>query len=191
MNIHSENISSAKPTPVACHLKPSAEEIKFATGKSELGAVLVARSAAGVCAILIGDGTEVLKRDLAEEFTDAKLVHDDRALRTDLDKTLTFIKTPAKGLDLRLDIRGTAFQRRVWDALLGVRVGYKITYAALASRIGEPHAIRAVANACAANAIALAIPCHRVVRSDGALAGYRWGAERKRRMVEKEAEALT
>lgn len=118
-------------------------------------------------------------------------MHDDRALRTDLDKTLTFIKTPAKGLDLRLDIRGTAFQRRVWDALLGVRVGYKITYAALASRIGEPHAIRAVANACAANAIALAIPCHRVVRSDGALAGYRWGAERKRRMVEKEAEALT
>jgi len=191
MNIHSENISPAKPTPVARHLKPSTEEIKFATGKSELGAVLVARSAAGVCAILIGDGTEVLKRDLAEEFTDAKLVRDDWALRTDLEKILTFIKTPAKRLDLPLDIRGTPFQRRVWTALLGVRVGYKITYAALASRIGEPHAIRAVANACAANAIALAIPCHRVVRSDGALAGYRWGAERKRRMVEKEAEALT
>ena len=191
MNIHSENISSAKPTPAARHLKSSTEEIKFATGKSELGAVLVARSAAGVCAILIGDGTEVLKRDLAEEFTDAKLVRDDRALRTDLEKILTFIKTPAKGLDLPLDTRGTPFQRRVWAALLGVRVGYKITYAALASRIGEPHAIRAVANACAANAIALAIPCHRVVRSDGALAGYRWGAERKRRMVEKEAKALT
>ena len=191
MNIHSANISSAKPIPVARHLKPSTEEIKFATGKSELGAVLVARSAAGVCAILIGDGTEVLKSDLAEEFTDAKLVRDDRALRTELEKILTFIKTPAKGLDLLLDIRGTPFQRRVWNALLGVRVGYKITYAALASRIGEPHAIRAVANACAANAIALAIPCHRVVRSDGALAGYRWGAERKRRMVEKEAEALT
>jgi AraC family transcriptional regulator, regulatory protein of adaptative response / methylated-DNA-[protein]-cysteine methyltransferase len=118
-------------------------------------------------------------------------VRDDWALRTDLEKILTFIKTPAKGLDLPLDIRGTPFQRRVWTALLGVRVGYKITYAVLASRIGEPHAIRAVANACAANAIALAIPCHRVVRSDGALTGYRWGAERKRRMVEKEAEALT
>ena len=190
MNIHSANISSAKPIPVACHLKPNAEKIKFATGKSELGAVLVARSAAGVCAILIGDGTEVLKRDLAEEFTDAKLVRDDLALRTDLEKILTFIKTPAKGLDLSLDIRGTPFQRRVWAALLGVRVGYKITYAALASRIGEPRAIRAVANACAANAIALAIPCHRVVRSDGALAGYRWGAERKKVIVEKEAEAL-
>jgi O-6-methylguanine DNA methyltransferase len=152
---------------------------------------LVARSGAGVCAILIGDVTKVLKSDLAEEFTDAKLVRDDRALRTELETILTFIKTPAKGIDLLLDIRGTPFQRRVWNALLGVRVGYKITYAALASRIGEPRAIRAVANACAANAIALAIPCHRVVRSDGALAGYRWGAERKRSMVEKEAEALT
>jgi AraC family transcriptional regulator, regulatory protein of adaptative response / methylated-DNA-[protein]-cysteine methyltransferase len=190
MNIHSANISSAKPIPVARHLKSNVEEIKFATSKSELGTVLVARSAAGVCAILLGNRADVLKRELAGEFTDAKLVHDDRALRTDLDKTLTFIKTPAKGLDLRLDIRGTAFQRRVWDALLGVRVGYKITYAALASRIGEPRAIRAVANACAANAIALAIPCHRVVRSDGALAGYRWGAERKKVIVEKEAEAL-
>jgi len=133
--------------------KANAEEIKFATGKSELGTVLVARSAVGVCAILIGDGTEVLKRDLVEEFTDAMLVRDDRALRTDLDKILAFIRTPAKGLELPLDIRGTPFQRRVWSALLGVRVGYKITYAALASRIGDPHAIRAVANACAANAI--------------------------------------
>jgi O-6-methylguanine DNA methyltransferase len=190
MNIHSANISSAKPIPAARHLKASAEEIKFATGKSELGAILVARSAAGVCAILIGDGVEVLKRDLVEEFTDAMLVRDDRALRTDLEKILTFIKTPAKGLDLLLDIRGTPFQRRVWAALLSVRVGYKITYAALASRIGEPRAIRAVANACASNAIALAIPCHRVIRSDGALAGYRWGVERKRSMVKKEAGAF-
>ena len=189
MNIHSANISSAKPIPARRHLIANAEEIKFATGKSELGAVLVARSAAGVCAILIGDGIEVLKRDLAEEFTDAKLVRNDRALRTDLEKILTFIKTPAKGLDLSLDIRGTPFQRRVRAALLGVRVGYKITYAALASRIGEPRAIRAVANACAANAITLAIPCHRVVRSDGALAGYRWGAERKKVIVEKEEAA--
>ena len=190
MNIHSANIYSAKPIPAARHLKASAEEIKFATGKSELGAILVARSAAGVCAILIGDGVEVLKRDLVEEFTDAMLVRDDRALRTDLEKILTFIKTPAKGLDLPVDIRGTPFQRRVWAALLSVRVGYKITYAALASRIGEPRAIRAVANACASNAIALAIPCHRVIRSDGALAGYRWGVERKRSMVKKEAGAF-
>ena len=190
VNIHSANTFSAKLIPAALQLEANAEEIKFATGKSELGTILVARSAAGVCAILIGDGAEVLKRDLAEEFTDAKLVRDDGALRTDLEKILTFIKTPAKGLNLSLDIRGTPFQRRVWSALLGARVGYKITYAALASRIGEPRAIRAVANVCAANAIALAIPCHRVVRSDGALAGYRWGMERKRSMVEKQAEAL-
>ena len=187
MNIHGGNISSV---PAAPQLKAYAEEIKFATGESELGTILVARSAAGVCAILIGDGAEVLKRDLAVEFTVAKLVRDERKLRTDLDKILTFIKTPAKGLDLSLDIRGTPFQRRVWSALLGVRVGCKITYAALASRIGKPRAIRAVANACAANTIALAIPCHRVVKSDGALGGYRWGTDRKRSVVEKEAEAL-
>ena len=167
-----------------------AEEIKFTTGRSELGTVLVARSAAGVCAILIGDEIEALRRDLADEFTNAKLLRDDSALRTDLDKVLIFIKTPSGGLDLPLDIRGTPFQRRVWDALLAVRVGYKITYAALASRIGEPGAARAVASACAANAIALAIPCHRVVASDGTLAGYRWGMERKRALLKKEAEAV-
>jgi O-6-methylguanine DNA methyltransferase len=127
---------------------------------------------------------------LIVSFTHDREMRDDRALRTDLEKILTFIKTPAKGLDLPLDIRGTPFQRRVWAALLSVRVGYKITYAALASRIGEPRAIRAVANACASNAIALAIPCHRVIRSDGALAGYRWGVERKRSMVKKEAGAF-
>ena len=190
MNTDSQNISSAKAVPAGRQLKASAEEIKFATDKSELGTILVARSEAGVCAILIGDEVEALQRDLAEEFTETKFVLDDRALRADLDKVSTFIKTPAKGLDLPLDIRGTPFQRRVWDALLGVRVGYKITYAALASRIGEPGAARAVASACAANAIALAIPCHRMVGSDGALAGYRWGMERKRVMLEKEAEAL-
>ena len=190
MNTDSQNISSAKAVSARRQLKANAEEIKFATDKSELGTILVARSEAGVCAILIGDEVEALQRDLAEEFTETKFVLDDSALRADLDKVSTFIKTPAKGLDLPLDIRGTPFQRRVWDALLGVRVGYKITYAALASRIGEPGAARAVASACAANAIALAIPCHRMVGSDGALAGYRWGMERKRVMLEKEAEAL-
>jgi len=180
------NIASAESV-MAEPKAPDAEEIKFTTGKSAFGTVLVARSAAGICAILIGDEIEALQRDLADEFTNVKLSRDDRALRADLDKVLSFIKTPTEGLDLPLDIRGTPFQRRVWDALLGVRVGYKITYAALASRVGEPRAIRAVANAGAANAIALAIPCHRVVKSDGALAGDRWGAECKRSMVEKEA----
>ncbi|HEY1613823.1 MAG TPA: methylated-DNA--[protein]-cysteine S-methyltransferase [Rhizomicrobium sp.] len=187
MNIHSANVCSAKKSAVACRPEIVAEEIRFATARSELGTILVARSPAGVCAILVGDEAKALKRDLAAEFGDARLVRDDRGLNADLDRILTFIENPAKGLDLPLDIQGTPFQRRVWTALLGVRVGYKITYAALASRIGEPRAVRAVANACAANAIALAIPCHRVVRSDGALAGYRWGMERKQFMIEKEA----
>ena len=189
MIANSANIASAESV-TAEPKAPVAEEIKFTIGKSALGTVLVARSAAGVCAILIGDEIEALQRDLADEFTNAKLSRDDSALRADLDKVLCFIKTPTKGLDLPLDIRGTPFQRRVWDALLEVRVGYKITYAALASRIGEPGAARAVASACAANAIALAIPCHRVVRSDGALAGYRWGMERKRVLLKLEAEAV-
>jgi O-6-methylguanine DNA methyltransferase len=190
MIIHVASTSSVKPVAAARRVRPSKEEIKFATGRSELGTVLVARSKVGVCAILIGDRADALKSDLAEEFTKASLVRDDRTLSADLDKVLAFIKAPAKGLNLPLDIRGTPFQRRVWDALLGVRVGYKITYAALASRIGEPGAVRAVASACAANAIALAIPCHRVVRRDGALAGYRWGMERKQAMIDKEAGAL-
>jgi O-6-methylguanine DNA methyltransferase len=176
MNIHSANVSLAKPVSAVRQSKANAEEIKFATGKSELGTVLVARSAAGVCAILIGDRAEVLKRDLAEEFTDAMLVRDDRALRTDLDKILAFIRTPAKGLELPLDIRGTPFQRRVWSALLGVRVGHKITYAALASRIGDPHAIRAVANACAANAIEAATCKAPICFASVAIAGRTFGS---------------
>jgi AraC family transcriptional regulator, regulatory protein of adaptative response / methylated-DNA-[protein]-cysteine methyltransferase len=189
MTSNSTNITSSKPAMAEPQTTADVEMIKFATGKSELGTILIARSAAGVCAILIGDETDALEGDLASEFTNAEFVRDDIALRVDLDKVLTFIKNPAEGLDLPLDIRGTSFQRRVWDALLGVRVGYKITYAALATRIGEPSAVRAVAGACAANAIALAIPCHRVVGSDGALAGYRWGMERKQALLAKEAEA--
>src|SRR5262245_28479351 len=150
-------------TPSAKQARTNADNIQYTTGQSDLGTVLVARSASGICAILIGDEAAALKRDLTAEFRDGTLVREDQALRADLDRILAFIKAPAAGFDLPLDVRGTPFQRRVWDALLGVRAGYKITYAALAARIGEPDAVRAVANACAANAIALAIPCHRVV----------------------------
>jgi methylated-DNA-[protein]-cysteine S-methyltransferase/AraC family transcriptional regulator of adaptative response/methylated-DNA-[protein]-cysteine methyltransferase len=165
------------------------EEIAFAIGESALGTVLVARSAAGVCAILIGSEPAELESDLAARFTDSKLVRDDRKLGDDLRKILRFIETPAEGLDLTLDIRGTPFQQRVWEALLGIPTGATVTYGALARRIGEPDAVRAVANACAANAIALAIPCHRVVRSNGTLSGYRWGVERKHALLAKEALA--
>src|SRR5262249_1373713 len=156
------------------------EEIVFATGKSTLGTVLVARSAHGICAILIGSEAAELIADLAVRFPQNTLVRNHRKLAGDLQKILRFLKTPPRRLDLGPDIHGTQFQRRVWDALCAIPSGRTVTYAALARRIGEPGAARAVANACAANAIALAIPCHRVVRSDGTLSGYRWGVERKR-----------
>jgi methylated-DNA-[protein]-cysteine S-methyltransferase/AraC family transcriptional regulator of adaptative response/methylated-DNA-[protein]-cysteine methyltransferase len=168
------------------HDTPS-EEIVFATGESNLGTVLVARSARGICAILIGSAAAQLTADLAERFAKDTLVPNGRKLDGDLEKILRFIETPAPGLDLELDSRGTPFQRRVWDALCAIPTGRTVTYAALARRIGEPTAARAVANACAANAIALAIPCHRVVRSDGTLSGYRWGVERKRALLAREA----
>jgi O-6-methylguanine DNA methyltransferase len=162
-------------------------EIAFATGTSTLGTVLVARSAHGICAILIGSEAGESTADLAARFPENTLVRDDRKLGGDLEKLLRFIEDPAVGRDLELDIHGTPFQRRVWDALCGIPSGRTVTYAALARRIGEPGSARAVANACAANALALAIPCHRVVRRDGTLSGYRWGVERKRAMLAREA----
>ena len=162
-------------------------EISFTTGESPLGIMLVARSANGVCAILIGSESAELTADLAARFPENTLVRNDRKLDGDLKKIVRFIETPARGLDLELDIYGTPFQRRVWEALCGIPAGRTVTYAALARRIGEPGSVRAVANACAANALALAIPCHRVVRSDGTLSGYHWGVERKRAMIEREA----
>jgi O-6-methylguanine DNA methyltransferase len=179
----------AFPVEVSPKIKQgaAAEEIAFSIGESALGVVLVARSADGVCAILIGSEAAELESDLARRFTDSKLVRNDRKLSNDLRKILRFIEAPSEGLNLSLDIRGTPFQQRVWDELLRIPPGSIVTYGALANRIGEPGAVRAVANACAANAIALAIPCHRVVRSNGALSGYRWGVERKRALLAKEA----
>jgi len=182
---------NAFPVEVPPKIKQGAapEEIAFSIGESALGAVLVARSADGVCAILIGSEAAELESDLAKRFTDSKLVRNDRKLSNDLQKILRFIEAPSEGLNLPLDIRGTPFQQRVWEELLRIPPGSIVTYGALANRIGKPGAVRAVANACAANAIALAIPCHRVVRSNGALSGYRWGVERKRALLAKEALA--
>jgi methylated-DNA-[protein]-cysteine S-methyltransferase/AraC family transcriptional regulator of adaptative response/methylated-DNA-[protein]-cysteine methyltransferase len=163
-------------------------EIFFTTGVSALGTVLVARSPRGICAILIGSEAGALTADVAAQFPASTLMRSDRKLEGDLEKIVRFIAAPERGLDLELDIHGTPFQRRVWDALCAIPCGRTVTYAALARRIGEPGAVRAVANACAANAIALAIPCHRVIRSDGTLSGYRWGVERKRVMLAREAQ---
>ena len=162
------------------------EEIAFAIGETGLGTILIARSSVGVCSILMGTDGDELRNDLAERFPESKLIRDNARLADELHQVQRFIETPALGLDLALDVRGTPFQRRVWTVLQGVPAGSTITYAAVASRIGEPGAVRAVARACAANAIALGIPCHRVIRSDGTLSGYRWSVERKRALLARE-----
>jgi AraC family transcriptional regulator of adaptative response/methylated-DNA-[protein]-cysteine methyltransferase len=163
-------------------------EIRFAVGQCALGAILVAQSARGVCAILLGDDPDALVRDVQDRFPAARLIGGDAAFEQLIARVVGFVEAPKLGLDLPLDLRGTAFQERVWQALRRIPAGKTVSYAELARRVGAPRAVRAVAGACAANALAVAIPCHRVVRSDGGLAGYRWGVERKRALLEREAE---
>ncbi|WP_395607349.1 bifunctional DNA-binding transcriptional regulator/O6-methylguanine-DNA methyltransferase Ada [Pseudomonas sp. B22129] len=161
-------------------------EIRFAVGQCSLGAILVAQSQKGVCAILLGDNPDALLRDLQDQFPKAELVGADRDFEQLIAQVVGFIEAPALGLDLPLDLRGTAFQERVWQALREIPVGSTASYAQIAQRIGAPTSFRAVAQACGANSLAVAIPCHRVVRSDGELSGYRWGVERKRQLLERE-----
>ncbi|WAH57033.1 bifunctional DNA-binding transcriptional regulator/O6-methylguanine-DNA methyltransferase Ada [Pseudomonas silvicola] len=160
--------------------------IRFALGQCSLGDILVARSERGVCAILLGDDPEQLLRDLQDSFANAELIGADPEFEQWVAQVVGFVEAPAIGLDLPLDVRGTAFQERVWQALRGIEVGSTASYAEVARLIGAPTATRAVAQACGANRLAVAIPCHRVVRSDGGLSGYRWGVERKRRLLERE-----
>lgn len=164
-------------------------EIRFAIGACSLGAILVARSERGVCAIALGDDPDTLARELQDRFPNARLIGGDAAFERLVAQVVGLVEAPALGLDLPLDVRGTAFQRRVWQALRELPVGTTASYAAVAARIGAPTAARAVAQACAANPLAVAIPCHRVVRTDGALSGYRWGVERKRALLAREAAA--
>ncbi len=165
-----------------------AERLAFAVGKSSLGSVLVAVGDRGVCAILLGDDPAALGQELRQCFPQARLGADSAALAPTMAAILRLIEAPQAGLDLPLDVRGTAFQRRVWQALAEIQVGATASYAEVATRIGAPAAVRAVAQACAANRLAVAIPCHRVVRQDGSLSGYRWGVERKRMLLSREAE---
>jgi AraC family transcriptional regulator of adaptative response/methylated-DNA-[protein]-cysteine methyltransferase len=162
-------------------------DIRFAIGECSLGAILVASSARGVCAILMGDDPDLLARDLQDRFPKSTLIGGDREFEQLVAKVVGFVEMPAIGLDLPLDVRGTAFQQRVWQALCEIPAGATASYTEIAERIGLPKAVRAVAQACGANALAVAIPCHRVVRNDGGLSGYRWGVERKRALLEKEA----
>jgi AraC family transcriptional regulator of adaptative response/methylated-DNA-[protein]-cysteine methyltransferase len=158
------------------------EVIRYAVGKSTLGFVLAGSSEMGVCAILLGDEPELLVTELQRRFPTARLTEGNN----DLTEIIALIETPGK-LALPLDIRGTAFQQRVWQALCEIPAGSTLSYTQVAANIGSPKSVRAVAGACAANAIAVAIPCHRVVRSDGNLSGYRWGVARKRQLLDREA----
>ena len=160
--------------------------IEFAIGESSLGAILVARSQRGVCAISLGDDADLLLRELQDRFPRAELVGGDTGFERLVAQVVGMIEQPNLGIDLPLDVRGTAFQQRVWQALGQIPPGQTASYAQIAQRIGSPTSVRAVAQACASNTLAVAIPCHRVVRSDGALSGYRWGVERKRELLLRE-----
>ncbi|MEO8670783.1 MAG: bifunctional DNA-binding transcriptional regulator/O6-methylguanine-DNA methyltransferase Ada [Tahibacter sp.] len=176
-------------TPTSYRAGGPQQDIRFAIGQSSLGAILVARSALGVCAILLGNDPDALARELQDRFANANLIGADREFEQLVARVVGFVESPSVGLDLPLDVRGTAFQQRVWQALRTIPSGSTASYAEIARRIGAPSSVRAVAQACAANTLAVAIPCHRVVRSDGALSGYRWGVERKRALLAREQQA--
>jgi len=164
-------------------------QIRFAVGQCSLGAILVAASERGLCAILMGDSPDELLNDLQRRFANAELIGGDQQFEQLVATVVGFVEAPQLGLNLPLDVRGTLFQQRVWQALREIPVGGTVSYSGLAQLMGAPKSARAVAQACAANALAVAIPCHRVVRNDGGLSGYRWGIERKRALLEREAKA--
>jgi AraC family transcriptional regulator, regulatory protein of adaptative response / methylated-DNA-[protein]-cysteine methyltransferase len=161
-------------------------EIRFAVGQTSLGAILVASSKKGIAAILLGDDPDELVRDLQDRFPKARLIGADHDYEAVVARVVGFVEAPEIGLNLPLDVRGTAFQQRVWQALQKIPVGKTVSYTEVARRIGSPNAVRAVAGACAANNLAVAVPCHRVVRNDGSLSGYAWGVERKRILLDRE-----
>ncbi len=163
------------------------EVLTFAVGQCSLGAILVASSDKGVTAILLGDDPEALVRDLEDRFPNARLIGGESAYERLVAQVVGLVEAPGRGLALPLDVRGTAFQQRVWMALREIPAGQTASYATIAEKIGSPRSVRAVAGACAANALAVAIPCHRVVRNDGNLSGYRWGVERKRELISRES----
>lgn len=163
------------------------ETIRFATGPCSLGLVLAATGENGLCAILFGDELGQLVRDLRDRFPHARLTEGGEEANRMFAQVVRFIERPAQGLDLPLDARGSPFQQRVWKTLREVPAGITVSYGQIAKRIGQPKGAKDVAEACAANAIAVAIPCHRVVRADGSISGYRWGVKRKRALLAREA----
>ncbi|MFE1572100.1 bifunctional DNA-binding transcriptional regulator/O6-methylguanine-DNA methyltransferase Ada [Comamonas odontotermitis] len=175
-------------TPRQYRTGGAAQNIRFGVGECSLGPILVAATEQGICAILLGDDADALVQDLQQRFPKAQLAGGDAAFERWMAQVIGFVDEPSRGLALPLDVRGTAFQQQVWQALRRIPVGSTVSYSELARTLGMPQASRAVAGACAANAIAVAIPCHRVVRSDGEISGYRWGVDRKRALLRHEAE---
>lgn len=175
-------------TPTRYRKGGSQETIRYATGESSLGMVMVGQSSRGICAILLGSQTEELLVELRGRFPNANLEAADADFAAVVGQVIQLVEDPRRGLSLPLDIRGTAFQARVWQALRAIPPGTTLSYAQLAGQLRQPNAVRAVAGACAANSLAVAIPCHRVVRSDGALSGYRWGVERKHELLRRERQ---
>lgn len=175
-------------TPRQYRTGGAAQHIRFGVGECSLGPILVAATAQGICAILLGDDANALVQELQQRFPKAQLVGGDAAFERWMAQVIGFVDEPTRGLALPLDVRGTAFQQQVWQALQRIPVGSTVSYSDLAAKLGMPKASRAVAGACAANALAVAIPCHRVVRRDGDISGYRWGVERKRALLRHEAQ---
>jgi AraC family transcriptional regulator of adaptative response/methylated-DNA-[protein]-cysteine methyltransferase len=162
--------------------------IRFAVGECSLGAILVAATEKGVCAITLGDDPQRLVRTFQDDFPNAQLVGGDKDFERIVAASVGLVEGSPREFKLPLDVRGTAFQQRVWQALRDIPAGTTASYRDIAARIGSPASVRAVAGACASNRIAVAIPCHRVVRTDGSLSGYRWGVERKRALLQREAD---
>lgn len=177
---------NCRPDEIADH---AAEEIRVAVRDGALGKLLVATSGRGVCAILLGDRPDALRRDLQARFPQARLVEGDAAAAEAAERVAGLLEAPCRALDLPLDLRGTAFQRLVWEALREIPPGTTASYGEVARRIGQPRAAREVAAACAANPLAVAVPCHRVVKADGSISGYRWGVARKRSLLDREGAA--
>jgi AraC family transcriptional regulator of adaptative response/methylated-DNA-[protein]-cysteine methyltransferase len=176
-------------TPARYRARGDRSQIRFAIGECSLGSILVAATDIGVCAILLGSDPEALVRQLQDRFAKADIVGADADFEKLIAKVVGFVEQPKLGLDLPLDVQGTAFQQRVWKALRQIRAGKTASYSQIAARIGHPKSMRAVAQACAANMLAVAIPCHRVIRTDGDVSGYRWGVQRKRALLQREAGA--
>ncbi len=175
-------------TPTTFRAHGEGMTIRYAAGQCFLGTILVAASERGICAISLGDGPKELIQELCTRFSKANLIGDDPEFAQLVATVVEFVSNPSIGLELPLDIRGTAFQMQVWEALRRIPAGSRASYSEIAEQIGKPNSVRAVAQACGANTLAVAIPCHRVVRTDGDLSGYRWGVDRKSRLLEREAE---